>query len=169
MAMTSPMSMQQIAVSMAMIFVAVLSKKFELSIVEGVMMGILSLFVVLSMMSLSWMSQMMSHVETMSQMMSHVETMSHTLGKMSTRLTFVEKRMMYHGFLLHEQCRVVRNHFLDFDETLSGIEWVAAKVSNELMIMRTLCWRSGVDLMDEWDRMVMRCEKGPEMSMKSRN
>ena len=155
MAMTSPMSMQQIVVSMVMIFVAALSKKPELSIVEGVLMGMLSLFVVLSMMSLSWMSQMMWYVQTMSD----------TLGKMSSRLTFVEKRMMYGAVLLHEQCRMIRNHFHDYDETMSGIEWLAAKVSNELMVMRTLCWRSGVDFMDEWDRMVMRCEKGPDMSM----
>ena len=72
---------------------------------------------------------------------------------------------MYKGYLLHGQCRQICNHFREYDESISGIEWLAGKVANELMIMRMLQMRARVPLSDEWDRMVMRCQKGAEMSM----
>ena len=149
------MSMHQVLLSLSIVLVSMMVRQLNVSFLEGISLGILSILSVMSMLLLTFTKDLLWEVQTAVSLVSAI----------STKVSFIETRLMYSNLMLHEQMKQICNHFREYDPTISGIEWLGGKVANELMIMRTVQMRAGVPLSDEWGRMVMRFEKGPEMSM----
>ena len=143
---SNSVSTEVVYLSVAIALMSVLMSQSQYTLLEKLLVVIVSLLSLMSIFSLTFFSKIKWQLRCIRKGIESV------LSKVSHQ----EMRLMDASLKVHELVRQISNYVREYDGSMSPIEWVGQKVSHELMVMRTIQWRCNQPVGQVFDRLILR-------------